>query len=248
MAFKPHQSGDEKILPGARKPEYADPLPPHITAGGSSKRVTKWPVFTLALGVAMTVVVYLSSPWGAGVRDFLFPPHRTTDLKVPATSTAPPAPEPAPPKPVDETTGGAVALRDPRADAEDETNGPQGEPAPHTPGADKTENTNTFSFVLLVNGRNRVVTAGETLAIARSDRLVIHEIRTMDHEDAGVKVNFVGFVGNQVTNDAEDRDYIISPARLLKRHSLDGTGRTYRIEATSDGHRIAEMFIQIDGE
>ena len=248
MVFKLRQSGNEEILPGARDPEYADPLPPHITAGGSGERVTERPVFTIILAVAMTVVLYLSSPWGAGVRDFLFPPHQTAGLKVPAASTGPSAPEPAHSEPVDKTARGALDIQGQIADAKGETNGLQGKAPPGIPGTEKTEKPKEITFVLLVNGRNTVVTAGETLAIARSDRLIIHDIRTMDHDNTAVKVNFVGFVGNRITNDAEDRNYVISPARLLKRYSVDGKGRTYRIEATSAGNGIAEMFIRIDGE
>jgi hypothetical protein len=102
-------------------------------------------------------------------------------------------------------------------------------------------------FEIRVSGKNMVVSAGDTLHIIRGDILEVMDVETSGGPKTGLRVNFVGFVGNEKVNDAEDRGYRINTAAdLMKRFSLDGDGCYYRVEALS-GQRVAgTVYVRLD--
>jgi hypothetical protein len=100
-------------------------------------------------------------------------------------------------------------------------------------------------FVILLNDEPMRIRKGETLDVSTLDTLVIQDIAPAHKRRSGLKVNFVGFVGNKNVNDAEDRGYKINPKTLWKRFSLDKNGGLYRIEATYREKRVGEMFVRI---
>lgn len=94
-------------------------------------------------------------------------------------------------------------------------------------------------FQILLDGKNLVVSAGDTLHIIRGDILEILDGRAANPSWTDFRINFVGFVGNEKVNDAEDRGYAINTGTdLIRRFSLDGDGRVYKIDALN-GSRIA---------
>lgn len=242
------QSEGNKSLQGAGNPEFSDGLPPDtgVQVPAGQKRV--WPVYTTVITAVMAVVVYFSTPSGSGLRRFLFPPHPPD---APTFGAPPPAAmtqEPDGVRPAEEAVPRAPDSRqETAAPAKKKEHLPGGTPLENL-GPAESEPPDKTAFVLLVNGKETVVVSGETLSMAPSDRLVIHDMKIEEKDRNNLKVNFIGFVGNPAMNDAEDRNYIISPSALLKRHSLDGKGGTYRIEATSADRPVAEMFIRIEDE
>jgi predicted deacylase len=102
-------------------------------------------------------------------------------------------------------------------------------------------------FEIRVSGKNMVVSSGDTLHIIRGDFIEVVDVETSGGLKSGVRVNFVGFVGNEKVNDAEDRGYPIDTAAdLMKRFSSDGDGRYYRIEALSGQRVIGTMYVKLD--
>ncbi len=103
----------------------------------------------------------------------------------------------------------------------------------------------TPRFEILIGDKNMVVSGGDTLHIIRGDMLEIVDAETPG-SDSGLRVNFVGFVGNERRNDAEDRGYRIDTAKdLITRFSIDGDGAQYRIEALSGQRVVGTMFVRI---
>lgn len=102
-------------------------------------------------------------------------------------------------------------------------------------------------FEIRVSEKNMIVSAGDTLHIIRGDIMELVDVDTAGGAKTGLRVNFVGFVGNEKVNDAEDRGYHIDTAAdLLKRFSLDGDGCCYRIEALSGQRVIGTVYIRLD--
>lgn len=102
-------------------------------------------------------------------------------------------------------------------------------------------------FEIRVSGKNMVVSSGDTLHIIRGDFVEVVDVETSGGLKSGVRVNFVGFVGNEKVNDAEDRGYPIDTAAdLMKRFSIDSDGRYYRIEALSGQRVIGTMYVKLD--
>jgi hypothetical protein len=93
----------------------------------------------------------------------------------------------------------------------------------------------------------RLVTATEdTLHVVRGDNITITEARASDPMDVDFRVNFYGFVGNPDYNDAEDRGYVIDTARdLMPRFSLNGDGRSYRIEVLKNSTVIGSVYVAL---
>ncbi|MDX1763656.1 MAG: hypothetical protein R3231_04985, partial [bacterium] len=188
MAIQPHHSESNEISPGPRDREYADPLPPPMTGGRSRESRTEWPTFTVVLAIVMTMVVTLSTPWAAKVRSLLFPPHQKNALENRTSSTVPALPEAAQSEPEDGRTTPGLVTHDRPTDAKQGAHELGDKYLPGAPSADVSQKTSRASFVLLVNGREKVVEPGETLSIARSDELVIHDYKDMDQADRTIKV------------------------------------------------------------
>ncbi len=100
-------------------------------------------------------------------------------------------------------------------------------------------------FEIRIGDKNMVVSGGDTLHIIRGDMLEIVNAEAPG-ADPNLRVNFVGFVGNERRNDAEDRGYRIDTAKdLITRFSTDGNGMEYRIEALSGQRVVGTMFVMI---
>ena len=98
-----------------------------------------------------------------------------------------------------------------------------------------------------VENKNYIVSAGDTLHIVRGDVMVITKAWTANREETGFRINFVGFVGNKLRNDAEDRGYRIDTAHdLMSDWSVDG--KIYRVEAQTLPERetIGSVYVAID--
>lgn len=101
-------------------------------------------------------------------------------------------------------------------------------------------------FEILVSGKNMVVSEGDTLHIIKGDLLEIGDARTTDNWTS-FRINFVGFVGNSTTNDAEDRGYRIDTATdLLPRFSVDNKGECYKISAMSGTRNAGSMYVKLE--
>lgn len=106
-------------------------------------------------------------------------------------------------------------------------------------------------LVVEVSGQLKTLGHGETLSIARSDtlKLVSYQGNFGQHRQTSdnLQVNFIGFVGNHSLNDGEDRGYLINQNQLIKRFSVDGKGKVYRIKAEQGKQLIAQFYISTDG-
>ncbi len=101
-------------------------------------------------------------------------------------------------------------------------------------------------FEIRASGKNMVVSAGDTLHIIRGDILEIVGARSLDNSWTDFRINFVGFVGNEQVNDAEDRGYKINTAtELIRRFSVDSEGFVYKIEALNGSRVAGTMYIKL---
>jgi hypothetical protein len=245
--------------------EFTDRLPPVRNGDDDSGEKEQWPIYTTALAVMMALVLALSTPWGSSLIDLLLHSPQETESRdqhpispeaskdpgptIPVVTGDPPQRLQEPGKDASNVTGAGAPHGKDKADVHtatgiDRSQETQETPASRTSGAVNTEAKASF-FIILVNGKKTMVAAGETLDIENSDQLFIQDFDTGQRDASRVKINFVGFVGNKIVNDSQDRGYIIEPKDLFKRHSLDRQGRIYRIEATAGNRKIAEMFVQI---
>lgn len=94
-----------------------------------------------------------------------------------------------------------------------------------------------------INGQSKKLRHGETLSISDNDTLKL--IRYYDHQAQRLpsQINFIGFVGNPSLNDGEDRGYPITKNQLIKRFSVDGNGKVYRIKAELGKQLIAQFYV-----
>lgn len=125
--------------------------------------------------------------------------------------------------------GGIRLLADPGADLAG--------PSPALPAAASRESIGFEAFRVQVNGRPRLVAPGECLEVVRGDELMLGD-PVGGPPEGDYRLNFRGFVGNQVENDAEDRGYVIHTLHdMLQRFSLSAHGERYEIRA-EQGQRI----------
>ncbi|MHB9030691.1 MAG: hypothetical protein ACYC9O_18140, partial [Candidatus Latescibacterota bacterium] len=102
-------------------------------------------------------------------------------------------------------------------------------------------------FEIRAFGKNLIVSEGDTLHIIRGDLLEIVDARAADKTWTDFRINFVGFVGNNKENDAEDRGYSIDTASdLIPRFSIDGAGEYYKIEALNGSRIAGSMYVKLD--
>lgn len=99
-------------------------------------------------------------------------------------------------------------------------------------------------LIMQINNERVALVPGDHQKIRKGDMLIIKELITHQGDDEKLKVNFKGFVGNSSVNDGEDRGYTINTARdLIARYSENSAGRTYTIEVTKAGKRLAEFSV-----
>jgi hypothetical protein len=85
-------------------------------------------------------------------------------------------------------------------------------------------------FVIEAKGYRLLLANGETLSLVRGEEIKIIDVLPRAPSSSGVKVNFKGFVGDQINNTGEDRGFTINTGTdLLERFSLDGKGESYEI-------------------
>ena len=116
-----------------------------------------------------------------------------------------------------------------------------------TPTTVQTPTTEAPHLVVEVNGEVQQIEHGKTVTIGPDDTLRLIRYHNAYIDDSALKINFIGFVGNPQTNDAEDRGYPISPAQLIKRFSVNGQGKRYRIKAEQHNQQIAQFYVDIRG-
>jgi len=102
-------------------------------------------------------------------------------------------------------------------------------------------------FIIEVGGRKQLVESGETLDIIRGDGIKVIDILPHDlARQQDIVVNFKGFVGNWKNNTGEDRGYAIDTSSdLLKRYSLHGKRKLYRIVVSRREEKLGTMFVRI---
>jgi hypothetical protein len=102
-------------------------------------------------------------------------------------------------------------------------------------------------FVLDVHGEKRVVENHGRLHAILGDHLRIVDVVTEGVAPGAVKVNFIGFVGDEKGNDGEDRGYLIRTASdLWPRYALDKKGTQYRIVSLLGKSLLGEMVLALD--
>lgn len=98
-----------------------------------------------------------------------------------------------------------------------------------------------------LNGRPQKISHGGSISISETDTLRLINYKGISERQAPSQINLVGFVGNQQSNDGEDRGYLITKSKLIKRFSIDGQGKRYRIKAEQGKLLIAQFFVNTDG-
>lgn len=98
-----------------------------------------------------------------------------------------------------------------------------------------------------VNGQKKKVHHGDSIDLNPSDTLKLVSYQTKLARLQVSQINFIGFVGNHATNDGEDRGYEITQKKLLKRFSVNGQGKTYRIKAEQGKQTLAQFYVNYDG-
>lgn len=102
-------------------------------------------------------------------------------------------------------------------------------------------------FALEVNGEKRLVENHGRLRVIRGDHLRILDVVTEGVSSKVLKINFVGFVGDEKGNHGEDRGYLIRTAGdLWPRYALDKEARQYRIVTLLGKSLLGEMVVVLD--
>ncbi|MFO7768082.1 MAG: M14/M99 family metallopeptidase [bacterium] len=103
-----------------------------------------------------------------------------------------------------------------------------------------------LAFRVRVNGEERLLAPGGRLVVLRGDELELEDPVGPGLE-RDCNLNFRGFVGNQVENDAEDRGYVIHTAHdLLQRFSLRPDGELYEIRAERGQEILAVAEVEVE--
>ncbi|MFO7750435.1 MAG: M14/M99 family metallopeptidase [Desulfobacteraceae bacterium] len=104
------------------------------------------------------------------------------------------------------------------------------------------------AYRLRINDRQVTAKSNDHLSLSFGDSLVIEDIVTGGVDPSKYTVNFKGFVGNRATNSGEDRGFVIKMSRnvLMKRYSLNGQGRHYRIVTTLEEKEVSRLYIDIE--
>ncbi len=102
-------------------------------------------------------------------------------------------------------------------------------------------------LVVELNGLAKTIKPGETLSINDTDTLKLIGYQDNQHQRRPSQINFIGFVGNRHLNDGEDRGYLITKNQLIKRFSVDGAGKVYRIKAEQGQQLLAQFYVNTDG-
>lgn len=114
--------------------------------------------------------------------------------------------------------------------------------------ATNTQMPTQFAHLLVeLNGQTHKLAHGESIQMRATDTLKLVSYQALSQQMQPSQVNFIGFVGNKTTNDGEDRGYLITQAKLLKRFSVNGDGKQYKIQAEQGKQTIAQFYVNITG-
>lgn len=98
---------------------------------------------------------------------------------------------------------------------------------------------------LEVNGVRKTLTSGHALTVVAGDRVKILTAKLPDGSEPP-KVNFVGFPNKNTAAPADDRGYAINTGKdLLKSWSVAKQGKTYRIDISSNSHKLATVPVRL---
>ncbi|MBI3397902.1 MAG: hypothetical protein HY026_01465 [Deltaproteobacteria bacterium] len=118
-------------------------------------------------------------------------------------------------------------------------------PAPTEP-VPPPKSPNFKYLIVEVNGLRQVLSHNEHLKIIKGDRLKLLDV-IADRNTDGLKVNFLGFVGNKANNDGEDRGYLINTAKdLWLKYSKNGKGLEYNIAISYKDKRLGQIFVDME--
>ncbi len=112
-------------------------------------------------------------------------------------------------------------------------------------GSGATSPSGTPGFSLLVNNVPVEVRGGETLTLNEKDALVLEDVTSGLRDNANVRMNFIGFVGNPEDNSGDDRGFVIRPDSLMRRRAVDTAGTLYRVEARAGNRLLGEMYVRV---
>jgi len=101
-------------------------------------------------------------------------------------------------------------------------------------------------LLIELNGQLKKLAHGESIDMNTSDTLRLVSYRAVTAQLEPSQINFIGFVGNTASNDGEDRGYNITEAKLIKRFSVNGDGKLYRIKAEQGKQTIAHFYVNIN--
>ena len=96
-----------------------------------------------------------------------------------------------------------------------------------------------------LNGQPQKLKPGQAIQLSAKDELKL--INYQNWQQKAAQINFIGFVGNPQTNDGEDRGYVITKQQLIKRFSVNGKGKKYKIRAEQDKQTLAQFFVEYEG-
>ncbi len=106
-------------------------------------------------------------------------------------------------------------------------------------------NEGILAFRLRWNDRSLLLEPGATLQVIRGDSLVLDDpLGTLP--PGPFQVNFRGFVGNTVSNDGEDRGYIVHTEHdMLQRFSLSPEKERYEVRAEAGTRILATSVVEV---
>ena len=102
-------------------------------------------------------------------------------------------------------------------------------------------------LVIEINGKTQKLLHGDAVNLNPTDTLKLVSYQAQLEQLQASQINFIGFVGNNKTNDGEDRGYEITLAKLIKRFSVNGEGKKYRIKAEQGKQTLAQFYVNYDG-
>lgn len=101
-------------------------------------------------------------------------------------------------------------------------------------------------MVILLNGVEHAIPNGETLEIAKGDKLKIIDAIVEGADSREISVNLLGFVPKKSINTGEDRGYLVDTAKdLWVKYSVKMQGAEYPVVVKHGDKNIGGIFIKI---
>ncbi|MGC8977444.1 MAG: hypothetical protein ACP5OB_07500 [Candidatus Ratteibacteria bacterium] len=99
---------------------------------------------------------------------------------------------------------------------------------------------NEIFLILQINNDYIKVGVGDEIEVKKNTQFIIKDIEGMDKE--GLKVNFIGFVGNKKYNDGQDIGYKINYKDIRKDKAIEKD--KYEIVIKKDDKKVGSVFIK----